>query len=115
MELGHLVLKRFLLLALLLDRAVSGPASVRPGKGTPLLFRRGQPLKSSHEVGVDADMQRQINAREKRTIVISCGSCCMHALTDCVLTITVPRPSPCLLLNCSMEPTHAYWTQAGSY
>ena len=43
-ELGRLVLKRLLLLALLLDVAAEHPA--RPA-GTPLLFRRGQPLKSS--------------------------------------------------------------------
>lgn len=47
-ELGQLVLKRFLLLALLLDRAVAGP-KLCP-KGAPLLFRRGQPTKSSAEV-----------------------------------------------------------------
>ncbi|KAK9905711.1 hypothetical protein WJX75_004975 [Coccomyxa subellipsoidea] len=44
-ELGQLVLKRFLLLALLLDRAVAGPKPCP--KGAPLLFRRGQPTKSS--------------------------------------------------------------------
>ena len=39
------MLKRFLLLVLLLDKAVAaGP------KQAPLLFRRGQPLKSSAEV-----------------------------------------------------------------
>jgi hypothetical protein len=44
-ELGRLVLKRFLLLVLLLDKAaLSGP------KEAPLLFRRGQALKSSAEV-----------------------------------------------------------------
>ena len=48
MELARLVLKRFLLLALLLDRAVSGQPGGCPD-GTPLLFRRGQPLKSSAE------------------------------------------------------------------
>jgi hypothetical protein len=47
-ELGQLVLKRFLLLVLLLDRAVAGPKGY-PAK-TPLLFRRGQPIKSSAEV-----------------------------------------------------------------
>lgn len=44
-ELGQLVLKRFLLLVLLLDKAVAGCP-----KEAPLLFRRGQPLKSSSEV-----------------------------------------------------------------
>lgn len=48
MELGQLVLKRFLLLALLLDRAVAGPKPCP--KGAPLLFRRGQPTKSSAQV-----------------------------------------------------------------
>lgn len=48
-ELGRLVLKRFLLLALLLDRTVTGSAPCL--KGTPLLFRRGQPIKSSVQVG----------------------------------------------------------------
>ena len=44
-ELGQLVLKRFLLLVLLLDKAkAAGPEQA------PLLFRRGQPLKSSAEV-----------------------------------------------------------------
>ena len=47
-ELGQLVLKRFLLLAALLDRAVSGPNPCP--KGAPLLFRRGQPTKSSAQV-----------------------------------------------------------------
>ena len=45
MELGRLVLKRFLLLVLLLDKAVQGAP-----ERAPLLFRRGQPLKSSAEV-----------------------------------------------------------------
>ena len=45
MELGRLVLKRFLLLLLLLDKAVQ-----RRPQQAPLLFRRGQPLKSSAEV-----------------------------------------------------------------
>lgn len=45
MELGQLVLKRFLLLVLLLDKA----ASACP-KEAPLLFSRGQPLKSSAKV-----------------------------------------------------------------
>ena len=44
-ELGRLVLKRFLLLVLLLDKAVLGAP-----ERAPLLFRRGQPLKSSAEV-----------------------------------------------------------------
>jgi hypothetical protein len=48
-ELGQLVLKRFLLLVLLLDRAVTGPKGYPPK--SPLLFRRGQPTKSSAEVG----------------------------------------------------------------
>lgn len=52
MELGQLVLKRFLLLALLLDRAVTGRKGYPPN--TPLLFRRGQPTKSSAEVGAHA-------------------------------------------------------------
>ncbi|BDA47246.1 probable abnormal spindle-like microcephaly-associated protein homolog [Coccomyxa sp. Obi] len=46
-ELGQLVLKRFLLLALLLDRAVAGPKPCP--KGAPLLFCRGQPTKSSSQ------------------------------------------------------------------
>ena len=44
-ELGRLVLKRFLLLVLLLDKA-----ALASPKEAPLLFRRGQPLKSSAEV-----------------------------------------------------------------
>ena len=44
-ELGRLVLKRFLLLVLLLDKAAQGAP-----ERAPLLFRRGQPLKSSAEV-----------------------------------------------------------------
>ena len=44
-ELGRLVLKRFLLLVLLLDKAALGSP-----KEAPMLFRRGQPLKSSAEV-----------------------------------------------------------------
>ena len=43
------MLKRFLLLALLLDQVMTNTAP-RP-KGTPLLFRRGQPIKSSVQVG----------------------------------------------------------------
>ncbi len=43
-ELGRLVLKRLLLLALLLDTAAEHPA--RPASA-PLLFRRAQPLKST--------------------------------------------------------------------
>ncbi|CAL8472299.1 g11841 [Coccomyxa elongata] len=46
-ELGQLVLKRFLLLVLLLDRAVAGPKPCP--KGAPLLFCRGQPIKSSSQ------------------------------------------------------------------
>ena len=54
-ELGHLVLKRFLLLALLLDRAVTG--GMPCPKGTPLLFRRGQPIKSSVQVGASCTLK----------------------------------------------------------
>ena len=39
------MLKRFLLLVLLLDKAALGSP-----KEAPMLFRRGQPLKSSAEV-----------------------------------------------------------------
>lgn len=42
-----MVLKRFLLFALLLDRAVSS-ANLPPG--VPLLFCKGASIKSSHEV-----------------------------------------------------------------
>ena len=42
------MLKRFLLLALLLDRAVAGRKPCP--KGAPLLFCRGQPTKSSLQV-----------------------------------------------------------------
>lgn len=46
-ELGRLVLKRFLLFALLLDRVV-----VQAGlpAGMPLLFRKQASIKTSHEV-----------------------------------------------------------------
>lgn len=46
-ELGRLVLKRFLLFALLLDRAV---ARADLPAGTPLLFRKQATIKTSHEV-----------------------------------------------------------------
>ncbi len=54
MELGQLVLKRFLLLVLLLDRAVTGPKPCP--KGAPLLFCRGQPTKSSSQVLLSWDL-----------------------------------------------------------
>ena len=43
-----MVLKRFLLFALLLDRAVT---SLSLPAGVPLLFRKEATMKSSHEVG----------------------------------------------------------------
>lgn len=58
MELGQLVLKRFLLLALLLDRAVAGPKQCP--KGAPLLFCRGQPTKSSSQVLLRPQMYRLV-------------------------------------------------------
>jgi hypothetical protein len=49
-ELGKLVLKRFLLLVLLLDRAMlSGTLPA----GTPLLFRLNSPAKTSSEVSLN--------------------------------------------------------------
>ena len=46
-ELGQLVLKRFLLLVLLLDKAAAA-GDLPPG--VPLLFRLDAPIKSSSEV-----------------------------------------------------------------
>ena len=46
-ELGQMVLKRFLLLAMLLDRAM---LSRNLSPKVPLLFRRGASVKSSEQV-----------------------------------------------------------------
>jgi hypothetical protein len=81
-ELGHLVLKRFLLLALLLDRAVSGQPGSCPA-GTPLLFRRGQPLKSSAE------------ARKHPASLSACPLCCSCTVGLIRGHQPLSNPSPC--------------------
>lgn len=75
MELGQLVLKRFLLLVLLLEKAVGGAGMPA---GLPLLFRLDAPVKSSAQVGRgECRREHCVMFRESGSILVvlvkSCG------------------------------------------
>lgn len=71
------MLKRLLLLALLLDIAAEHPG--RPA-GAPLLFRRGQPLKST-AAAVAQLLAGRLRGEAATALLISTYACCLTCTT----------------------------------